>query len=274
MKKIFLTILILTTIASCKNQDHNKKKSDKTKEEVTQTSETDTTDTKDDWTYLFDGSSLDGWRGYNEDSIPPGWTIKDENLTLDTLAIKENDDYEGNRTLIFGKEKYKNFTLYLEWKIPKGANSGIFYHIKEGYSDPSKIAPEYQLIDDKNYADIHDLTAYNKSLGHSKNLSELKPLNRTAADYSMHRANPDKKELNPVGEWNTSKIIFTPDSVEHWLNGKKVVSFEPWSEDWYKRKDKSKWKDNADYGKFKEGYIGLQYHASPISFRTIKIKKL
>ena len=90
----------------------------------------------------------------------------------------------------------------------------------------------------------------------------------------MYIADPESKVLHPAGEWNSSKIVFTPEKAEHWLNGKKVVSFVPWSEDWHAKKNAGKWKDVADYGKFKTGYIGLQDHDSPIWFRNIKIKKL
>ena len=90
----------------------------------------------------------------------------------------------------------------------------------------------------------------------------------------MHTADPKQKVLKPIGEWNTTKIRFTSDLVEHWLNGKKVLSFVPWSGDWYKRKAAGKWKNSTKYGSFKRGYIGLQDHDSPIWFRNIKILKL
>ena len=90
----------------------------------------------------------------------------------------------------------------------------------------------------------------------------------------MHTADPAQKILYPTGNWNSSKIIFTPEKAEHWLNGKKVLEFEPWSEDWYAKKNTGKWKLSPDYGKFKTGYIGLQDHTSSIAFRNIKIKKL
>ena len=89
----------------------------------------------------------------------------------------------------------------------------------------------------------------------------------------MHPVGSDKI-LNPIGEWNSTRIIFTPEKVEHWLNGKMVVSFVPWTEEWYEKKNSDKWKNSEDYGKFKTGYIGLQDHASPIWFRNIKIRKL
>ena len=81
-------------------------------------------------------------------------------------------------------------------------------------------------------------------------------------------------QLNPVGEWNTTRITFTPEKAEYWLNGKKVVSFVPWSDDWNEKKNAGKWKEYPDYGSFKTGYIGLQDHSSPIWFKNIKIKRL
>lgn len=265
MKKFFVLFAFSAAVISCKT-DKKEEKTDPMAEEVKTTAETD------DWIYLFDGSSTDGWRAYNGDSLPPGWTIEDNALTFDTeLGLEQN--YTGGKDIIYGAEEFDNFELYLEWKLPEGGNSGIFYHLKEDYDSPNGVSPEYQLIDDENYADIHDLTEYNTSLGYD-NPSELKPLQKTASDYAMHPANPEKKVLNPVGEWNSSKIVFTPERVEHWLNGKMVLSFVPWDDAWYETKNSNKWKDSPDYGKFKTGYIGLQDHSSPIWFKNIKIKKL
>ncbi len=227
-----------------------------------------------EWIHLFDGSSLDGWRAYNGKDLPPGWAIKDKVLTFNTEQILEEDyNYEGSRDIIYGAEEFDNFELYVEWKIPKGGNSGIFYHVKEGYGGPPEVAPEYQLIDDENYASIHDLTAYNESFG-AKEPAKLQDWQMTAADYAMHTTEPGTKLLNPAGEWNSSKIVFTAENTEHWLNGQKVLSFVPWSEDWQKRRDSGKWESSPDYGKFKTGYIGFQDHGSDLWFRNIKIRKL
>ncbi|MEQ9286868.1 MAG: DUF1080 domain-containing protein [Cyclobacteriaceae bacterium] len=226
-----------------------------------------------EWIYLFDGTSTDGWRAYNGDALPPGWVAKNGELTFDTeLGLEQ--DYKGGKDIIYGAEEFDNFELYLEWKLPEGGNSGIFYHLKEGHNSPPQVSPEYQLIDDTGYASIHDLTEYNLSLGYKDKPEELKPLQRTGSDYAMHAADTVGKVLNPIGEWNSSKIVFTPEKVEHWLNGKMLLSFVPWSEDWYERKNSDKWKNSKDYGKYKTGYIGLQDHSSPIWFRNIKIKKL
>ena len=262
-KKLALFICFLCLI-SCKNEPKKVLETAQEKEETV---------AQEEWIYLFDGSSTDGWRAYNGEELPPGWIAKDGELTFDTeLGLEQ--DYKGGKDIIYGAEEFENFELYLEWKLPEGGNSGIFYHLKEGYDSPPEVSPEYQLIDDENYARIHDLTAYNTSLGYTENPAELKPLQQTASDYAMHPANADEKVLHPVGSWNSSKIVFTPERVEHWLNGKKVLSFVPWSDEWYEKKNSDKWKNSKDYGKFKSGFIGLQDHSSPIWFRNIKIKKL
>ncbi|MBT6688743.1 MAG: DUF1080 domain-containing protein, partial [Flavobacteriaceae bacterium] len=220
------------------------------------------------WISIFDGVTTDGWRGYNSNEMPPGWTAKDGMLMFDTeLELEQN--YIGGKDIIYGKQEFENFELYVEWKIPVGGNSGIFYHIKEGYGGPPEISPEYQLIDDINYAEIHDLKSYNQQFG-SEEPSKLQDWQQTAADYAMHITNPDLKKLNPAGEWNSAKIIFTNEKVEHWLNGKMVLSFVPWSTEWYEKRNSGKWKNAPDYGKYKTGYIGFQDHGSSLWFRNIK----
>ena len=32
--------------------------------------------TTEEWIYLFDGSSTEGWRAYNGEVLPPQWVIK------------------------------------------------------------------------------------------------------------------------------------------------------------------------------------------------------
>jgi len=79
---------------------------------------------------LFDGTSTTGWKAYNGETMPPGWGIEDEILTFRTEKILEQDyDYKGSRDIIYGAEEFDNFEFYVEWKIPPGGNSGIFYHV-------------------------------------------------------------------------------------------------------------------------------------------------
>ncbi|MGI9532239.1 3-keto-disaccharide hydrolase [Lutimonas sp.] len=271
MKHLLAILVLCTFLISCKKEAKNQTEAEP--QEVNQ--EETMTNASEEWIYLFDGVSTDGWRAYNGETLPPGWVAKDSVLTFDTELGMEQD-YTGGQDIIYAKEEFDNFELYVEWKIPEGGNSGIFYHLKEGIegAGPPDISPEYQLIDDANYAKIHDLTSYNKSMGVTGNLADLQDWQKTASDYAMHPANDAEKILHPVGEWNSTRIIFTPEKVEHWLNGKLLVSFVPWDAAWEAKKNAGKWKDADLYGSFNTGYIGFQDHSSPIWFKNIKIKKL
>lgn len=252
MKKLPLLFLIATVMA-CKTDRKNDTEDSATQESVTTSKE------DGEWIYLFDGSSTDGWRAYNGDSLPPEWEIQDGALTFDTEKRTEANKKGGN-DIIYAEMEFDNFEISWEWKIPEGGNSGLLYHIKEGDWTIPETAPEYQMLDDLGWEKVNN--------------AKLKDWQKTGSDYSMYAPDESTKVIKPAGEWNTSRIRFTPELTEYWLNGKKTVSFVPWSEDWKERKAKGKWKNSPKYGSFKSGYIGLQDHDSPMWFKNIKIKKL
>ena len=236
--------------------------------------QSDRQNNKDEWIQMFNGKSTEGWRGYNSNLIPPGWIAKDGMLMFDRKEFELEQDYVGGRDLLYSKQQFSEFELYLEWKIPAGGNSGIFYHVQEGYDNPYEMSPEYQIIDDENYTSIHDVTEYNESFG-EKEPEKLQDWQMTGANYAMHTV-PDniEKILYPTGQWNSSKILFTKSKVEHWLNDVLLFSFKPWSDEWYRLRNSGKWDEYPDYGKYDTGFIVLQDHGSPLWFRNIKIKNL
>ena len=59
-----------------------------------------------------------------------------------------------------------------------------------------------------------------------------------------------------------------------WLNGKKVVSFTMFDDDWQAMVAKSKFKDMPGFGKYRRGRIALQDHGDQVWFRNIRIKEL
>lgn len=211
-----------------------------------------------DWIYMFDGKTTDGWRGYNNETMPKKWEVINGELTFNT-ELKLEKDWDGGNDIIYYKEQFENFELYLEWKLPKGGNSGVFYHVQEGYDAPHNISPEYQILDDDGWEEINN--------------AKLKNWQKAGANYGMHEPNISKK-LNPSGQWNSSRIIHDNNKVEHWLNGKIILSFFKDSDDWNKKRNSEIFRDKTDYGKFKKGYIALQDHDTPIWFRNIRIKKL
>lgn len=201
---------------------------------------------------LFDGESLKGWHAYNKGSDTiKNWTIIDAALVCLGAA---KDAHGGD---IVTDKDYENFELTWDWKVDKGSNSGVMYHVVEDpkYKTTYETGPEYQIIDDIGFP------------------GKLEDWQKTGANYAMHPANENKK-LKPVGEWNSSKIVFNNGHVEHWLNGEKIVEFEAWSKEWTKKKKEGKWKDFPDYGLAKKGKIALQDHGNKAYYKNIVIKEL
>ena len=60
------------------------------------------------------------------------------------------------------------------------------------------------------------------------NNAKLEEWQKAGANYAMHEADSSKKQLNPAGEWNSSKILYTEKKVQHWLNGELLLEFEPY----------------------------------------------
>ena len=84
----------------------------------------------------------------------------------------------------------------------------------------------------------------------------------------------ENKTLKPVGEWNTSKIVFNRGKAEHWLNGKKIIEFDKNSQDWLEKRNSGKWNEYPDYGKTNDGYLALQDHGAGVWFRNVRVRRL
>lgn len=207
------------------------------------------------WELLFDGSTLDGWKRYNHDTIGPLWSVKEGTIVCDGEGLGEGTaNFGGSLTSI---RQFGNFELTAEWKITPGGNSGILYHVVEQpeYRHDYETGPEYQVMDDGGWK------------------GELKDAQKAGSNYDMFAAPATKKSM-PVGEWNTARIIYNNGHVEHWLNGEKTVEFEEGSADFTERYKKSKWVDFPGWNKFKSGAISLQDHGAPVYYRNIKIHAL
>ncbi len=207
------------------------------------------------WILLFDGKTSRGWRGAHKKTFPKkGWEIKDGELTV--LQSNGKEAAGGGDIVTLGE--FADFELTVDFKITKGANSGIKYYVTEKeHTKGSAIGLEYQILDDANNEDA--------KLGRDGN--------RTLASlYDLITAK--NKKVNPIGEWNTARIVSRQHHVEHWLNGIKVLEYERGSEEFRKLVAISKYKKWENFGEAASGHILLQEHGGMVSFRNIKIKKL
>jgi len=211
----------------------------------------ESTNQTSEYVSLFDGKTLAGWHGFNKTGEVKNWAVEDGALVCLGAA---KDAHGGD---LASDKEYSNFELTWDWKVDKGSNSGVMYHVIEDakYKAPYETGPEYQVIDDIGFPE------------------KLEDWQTAGADYAMTPAN-DKKALKPVGEWNSSTIIYNNGHVEHWLNGEKIVEFEAGSDEWTKKRTEGKWKDYPDYAKATTGKIALQDHGNKAYFKNIRIKEL
>lgn len=208
------------------------------------------------WKLLFDGKTLTGWRGFHSQSLPGGWAVEDGCIK----KLKKGGELGQAGGDLITADQFENFEVSFEWKLAKGSNSGVKYLVSESLPPTGKSAVsfEYQVLDDDNHPDA--------KLGINGN--------RTAGSlYDLIPASKAKK-LNPIGEFNQSRIVVKGNHIEHWLNGVKTVEFDRSSDDYKKHLAESKFKGTKGFGEAKKGHILLQDHGDEVWFRSIKIREL
>ncbi|HHS13459.1 MAG TPA: DUF1080 domain-containing protein [bacterium] len=205
---------------------------------------------------LFDGKTFGGWRGYGRESFPDrGWVIEDG--ALKCVGSGEGEAGGGGGDIIY-EQRFKDFHLKLEWKISPKGNSGIFYLAEELEDEPIwKSAPEMQVLCNEGHLDA--------KLGKDGN-------RQAGALYDLIPAVP--QNAKPSGEWNQVEIMVFKGTVVHKMNGETVLEYHLGTPDWEKMVANSKFRDFPEFGKYREGYIGLQDHGDDVWYRNIRIKEL
>ncbi|MCB0456975.1 MAG: DUF1080 domain-containing protein [Flavobacteriaceae bacterium] len=245
-KSILLTAIVLLSV-SCK---------EKAKEEVEETeamTETTTEENQDEWITLFDGTSMENWRGYLMEEMPAEWSIEDG-------AMAFTPGEQGGKNII-SKDTFTNFVLSIDWKISEGGNSGIFWGVFEDPKFPEayQTGPEIQVLDDAKHPDSFVGEGTHKA----------------GALYDMI-APGNLEAVHPANEWNTCiiEVNHTTNQGKVTLNGTEIVTFPVNGEAWGAMVANSKFKDWEGFGKYPTGHIALQDHGDKVWYKNIKIKKL
>ena len=180
---------------------------------------------------LYNGKNLDGWK------TTGNWLPQKDGV----LAIKPREGEKGWQrygAYLWTDKTYDKYVLSLEFKIPKGGNSGVFIRVKDP-KDPVNTGIEVQILDSfgkKGKLGHHDNGGIIRTQGPSKNMSK------------------------PAGEWNQLVIKSADNRLLVKLNGEQIHDLDV---------SKSAVKDRP-----KAGYIGLQDHGLPLEFRNIEIQVL
>lgn len=189
----------------------------------------------------------EGWVNLLDSDHAPHW----ENVTDD----KELFEIQSEVLHIFGRtiyplryvaytgEKFGDFDLHLEFKVARGANSGVFLRMQP--ESPDDRGFEVQILDDHGKAPTRT---------------------RTGAIYDV--VTPMFNLSRPAGEWNSYDIRLRGTEVKVILNGWKVIDTD------FARMTERIGKFSKPYADMPaEGRLALQDHGGEVWFRNIFIRK-
>ena len=216
------------------------------------------------WKLLFNGKTLDGWRGIGRETVPEHlWKVEDGSIrkvnTGEVESLSDGQPAEGGDLMTI--EAYDNFDLRFEWKVSNAGNTGVKYNVSEEMSTRyltgySAIGFEYQLSDDD-----------------PDKKGKANPSHLVGALYDLIPAQ-NEVVVKPLEEYNSSRILVDGNHVEHWLNGVKIVEFEFGSARLDSLYRISKYKDYPGFHEKRKGHIVLQNHKDDAWFRNIRLLEL
>ncbi len=258
MKTRILTIILLFSalfvFSACASTESRGQKTEQSAQPSKETASINTLSSRektDGWKLLFDGKEMTGWVGVGKKTFPvQGWKVMDGILIVNPVKGQQGGD-------IMTVAEYSDFELSMDFMLTRASNSGIKYFFSK-YEKGGWLGLEYQLLD-----------------GAHPDAKLGRDGNRTVASlYDIKPASNDKV-VNPLGSWNTAKIVAKGKHIEHWLNGKKVIEADRDSEAFKNLVIQSKYKDSVPaFGSPDKGHIMLQDHGDMVYFRNIKIREL
>jgi hypothetical protein len=215
------------------------------------------------WQLLFDGASLQGWRGLGRDSVPSvHWAIEDGAIKkvprAEVPAGRDGRRAEGGDLMT--SATYGDFDLSFEWKVAEGGAGAVVYNVSEVLSitrppSHSAVGLEYPLLDDAR---------------HREGRTAL----RRTADLAQIVAAGEGRVLRPAGEWNHSRVVLKGSYGGHWLNGERVLTYDldtPFTRSLFQQSELHGIPELIDR---RRGHIVLRDRGEAIWFRNLKILEL
>lgn len=191
---------------------------------------------------LFNGKDLTGWERVGGKA--GGWKAEDGVLSTEGGGEEWRRGQGGG--WLSTTQKYDDFRLDLEYRLPEGGNSGVFLRAPH-QGDPAFAGMEIQLLDD-----------------YAKKYSDLEPWQYTGSIYDVQA--PSERVSKKAGEWQKMIIVCNGPKIQVTLNGEMIINTS--------LVDHMDRVDEHPGLKRREGYIGLQNHNTEIEFRNINISEI
>ncbi len=208
------------------------------------------------WYLLFNGQDINNFKGYNQDSVPQQWSVKDGALCFDPTSVKQDPSKPHHALDLVTKQDYQDYEFSVEWKISKNGNSGILFNVVENpsWDAPYYSGPEMQVLDNAGHPDARI------------------PKHRAGDLYDLIKSSSEPAK--PYGEWNHVRIVSKNAHYQFFLNDVKINEFTMHTPEWDKLVAGSKFKAWPQFGKATKGKINLQAHGDKVCYRAIKIRQL
>ena len=219
------------------------------------------------FTAFFNGKDLTGWKGLAHGNANERYKLQGEALTdaqakADVVmnehwSVKDSVlTYDGKGQSLCTSKDFGDFEFYIDWKIPPGADSGIYlrgapqvqiwdpWDARVGAGKPDPTTPEEWVTQYSNGRNLGSGGLWN---------------NRRWRNAPLSLAD------NKPGEWNTFLIRMVGDKVSIWLNDKLVVDRVALENYWDK---------TGLVPLVRADQIELQHHGSELFFKNMYIRDL
>ena len=208
---------------------------------------------------LFDGATLDGWKG--DDRL---WTVRDGIIHGETTKEKST---QGNTFLIWQGGEVGDFELRLSFRMNASNNSGIQYRsrMKENGRNPFAVyGYQHELRNEVDFPNVPGFI-YDESGSRRRLILVGEQAVQTADGKKVLRDDlidqAEFKKLMKLDDWNDVVIVAKGNNVRHYLNGRLLIDFT----------------DEHPTKAFDKGLIALQLHAGKpmfAEFKNIKLKSM
>ncbi len=194
---------------------------------------------------IFNGKDLTGWQGLVENPVArakmtpselAGKQVEADKKIAGSWSVRDGCIwFNGTGDNLCTVKQYGDFEMLVDWKITKAGDSGIYL----------RGSPQVQIWDTSRVevgAQVGSGGLYNNQINMARPLM--------VAD-------------NPVGDWNSFRILMEGEKVSVWLNGELVVD-NVILENFWDRKIPI----------FPSGPIELQAHGTDLAFRDLYVREI
>lgn len=196
--------------------------------------------------YLAEHSGSDGFKSLFDGKTLAGWAGANDNYEVVDGAIQCKTGHGG---VLRTEEMYKDFVARVEFKLPPGGNNGLAIRYP-GEGDTAYVGMcELQVLDTE----------------HPK-YAKLDPRQVHGSAYGM--AGATRGYLRPTGEWNYQVVTVKGSTIKVELNGSVILDTDLSKVTDFMANSPHPGKDRT------EGYFGFAGHNDPVQFRNVSIKKL